>query len=245
MGGFPAGFGRVALAEAVVLHRRAYRETSLLVEAFSADHGRVRLLAKGAQRGRAPLARWLQPFIPLRLSWSGRGELPVVTGAEPGEEAIPLTGQDLFCGFYLNELLLKLLPVHDPHPGVFRLYLAALRQLGAGKGRERTLRDFEVALLDEIGYGLALDREAVSGDAIDPAKRYVYVIDQGPVATDQAGEDTVSGATLIALRQRRFAEAGELAEAKRLLRRVIHAHLNGRTLKSRDLFKPVERKELP
>jgi DNA repair protein RecO (recombination protein O) len=230
--------GRAVLEEAVILHRRAYRETSLLLDICSANFGRLRVLAKGARRGRTPQSHWLRPFVPLRLSWAGRGELPVLTEAEPAGKAIGLAGTALFCGFYMNELLLHLLPSHDPHPEVFRLYLSALRRLGAEPCQEKVLRLFEAALLEAIGYGLTLEREA-QGQAIDPAKLYAYVLDQGPIEADvqSTTEEAVHGSTLLGLRRGRLDEPGQLREAKRLLRRVIQQHLNGRSLKSRDLFK--------
>jgi DNA repair protein RecO (recombination protein O) len=235
--GGPEDRSRVLLEDAVILHRRAYRETSLLLDAFSADSGRLRLLAKGAKRGCTAQSHLLQPFVRLRLSWFGRGELPVVTAAEPGDDVIHLDGAGLFCGFYMNELLLHLLPPHDPHPEVFRLYLDALRRLGAGECRENILRCFEVGLLEELGYGLSLERDAAGGQAIDPSKTYAYVIDRGPVEADEAGTDSVHGSTLLGLRRKSLDSPDELQEAKRLMRRVIHHYLNGRPLKSRDLFK--------
>jgi DNA repair protein RecO (recombination protein O) len=229
--------GRVLLTQAVVLHRRAYRETSLLLDVCSADHGRLRLLAKGVKRGKSPLAHLLQPFVMLRLSWAGRGELPVLTAAEPAGPGLSLDGTALFCGFYINELLLNLLPSHDPHPEVFRLYLETLRQLGSEASQEKVLRYFEAALLEEVGYGLSLDREA-QGREIDPAKLYAYVVDEGPVAAEAAAAaDAIHGATLLGLKRRNLENPEALQEAKRLMRRVVHHYLNGRTLKSRELFR--------
>jgi DNA repair protein RecO (recombination protein O) len=238
------GAGRVLLDEAVILHRRPYRETSLLLDVFSKAHGRLRLLAKGAKRGRSPQSGFLQPFRRLRLSWSGRGELPVLTGSEPIGDPIPLDGTALFCGFYLNELVLHLLASHDPHPEVFRLYLDTLDQLRPEAGRERVLRLFEVSLLEEIGYGLSLDREAEGRD-IDPAKTYTYVLDEGPVAVAGPVPEAVRGATLLGLGRRRLDSPEQLREAKHLLRRVIQHHLNGRSLKSRELFKTLAKSPAP
>lgn len=232
----PVNGGRVVLEEAVILHRRAYRETSLLLDICSVNFGRLSLLAKGAKRGRMPRSQWLQPFVPLRLSWAGRGELPVVTEAEPEGKPISLTGTALFCGLYMNELLLRLLPSHDPHPQVFQIYLHAVRQLETESCHEKVLRLFEASLLDEIGYGLSLERE-VQGREIDPRKLYTYVLDQGPIEMNGQGAEAIHGSTLLALRCKDLKGPGQLQEAKRLLRRVIHQHLDGRQLKSRDLFK--------
>ncbi|MGZ8216049.1 DNA repair protein RecO [Methylomagnum sp.] len=233
-----AGEGeRVLLAHAAVLHRRAYQETSLLVDVFAADHGRLRLIAKGARRGRNAQAQLLQPFMPLRLSWAGRGELPTLTAVESAGNALALDGAALFCGFYMNELLLHLLPPHDPSPPVFQLYFDALRQLRGEPSQEKVLRFFELSLLEEIGYGLSLDREA-RGWEIDPAKNYSYIPDQGPVESDGPGVDSVRGSTLLGLQRKHLDTPDEWREAKQLMRRVIRYYLNGRALKSRDLFKP-------
>lgn len=228
---------RVLLADAAVLHRRAYQESSLLVDIFAADHGRLRLIAKGARRGRNAQAQLLQPFIPLRLSWAGRGELPTLTAVESAGHALALNGVALYCGFYVNELLLHLLPPRDPSPPVFQLYFDTLRELQGETRPEKALRFFELSLLEEIGYGLSLDREARGGE-IDPAKHYSYIPEQGPVAMDQPGTAAVRGSTLLGLRRKHLDTPEEWREAKRLMRRIIQHHLNGRALKSRALFKP-------
>lgn len=238
--------GRAVLEDAVILHRRPYRETSLLLDAFSSGQGRLRLLAKGAKRGPAARAHVLRCFVPLRLSWSGRGELPVLTGAELGGDPVPLEGTALYCGLYLNELLLRLLPDRDPCPEVFLLYLDTLDRLATAASPEAALRRFESGLLSHIGYGLALEREAVTGRPIDPAQSYDYLIDQGgPVPAQPPGPDSVQGSTLLALSREQLDTPQALREAKRLLRRVIGHHLNGRALKSRDLFKQPGTPRIP
>lgn len=147
---------RASLQNAFLLHRRSYRETSLLLDVLTPDFGLCRLIAKGALRSRGSRFALLQPFVPLSLSWAGRSELPVLCGAESRDRAFSLERKALFCGLYMNELLLRLLPAHDPHSGIFSLYEESLRRLDAGEPLDGTLRFFELALLDEIGYGLAL-----------------------------------------------------------------------------------------
>ncbi len=233
------GNHRATLLEAVILHHRDYRETSLLLEAFSAEQGRLSLLAKGAKRGRNAGSHTLQAFVPLRLSWTGRGELPVLTAAETNGDAISLNGTALYCGFYMNELLLRLLPPHDPYPEIFQLYLDSLRRLAVTGQYEQVLRGFEVGLLEHIGYGLSLEQEAGSGHPIDPDQTYEYLIDQGPVATHHPGANSIHGSTLLGLRRDNLDNPGARLEAKRLMRRVIDHYLDGRALKSRDLFKQL------
>jgi DNA repair protein RecO (recombination protein O) len=219
-----------------LLHRRNYRETSLLLDVFSRDHGILRLLAKGAMRGRVGKSSILQAFAPLNLSWTARGELPILTAAEATDKAFSLRGSALFCGFYLNELLLHLLPEYDPHPGIFAIYTEALHRLQTGIALDANLRFFELALLDELGYGLLLDYDADSGAAIQPECHYWYQIEYGPVLADPS-EQTVRGATLLGLRNADLSGRLENTEAKRLMRRIISHYLGGKPLKSRELFK--------
>src|SRR5215472_17488080 len=150
---------RVQLARAYVLHQRPFRDTSLIVEAFARDYGRLTLFAHGA---RGPRSRFtaLQPFRPLLLSWSGRGEAPALAAAESAEAPPALAATQLLSGFYLNELLLKLLTRGDPHPELFDLYEATLAELRSAATAEAALRLFEARLLGFIGYGLNLAAEA-------------------------------------------------------------------------------------
>src|SRR3954451_7188332 len=135
---------------AYVLHAYAYRETSLIVEAFAQTYGRIALVARGARRPRSELHGLLQGFQPLLLSWSGRNELKTLLKAEWRGGLPRIGGAALLCGFYLNELLLKLLPREDPHPGLYAIYEAALAGLAAGEEQASLLRRFELELLAEL-----------------------------------------------------------------------------------------------
>ncbi len=232
--------GRVALQPAFVLHRKPYRETSLLLEAFAVDGGRIGLVARGARRGKGGSQALLQPFVPLLLSWSGHGDLLTMTGVEARGALRPLTGTALISAFYLNELLLRLLQRHDPHPELFAAYEATLQRLAAdGSTQEWTLRLFEKALLQELGYGLLLDHDAASGAPVQPDRRYCYHLQQGPLDEPDlpcAGVP-VSGATLIALDREDGYDAAILGEAKQLMRGALAQHLGSRPLRSRELFR--------
>ena len=236
---------------AYVLHTYAYRETSLIIEAYTATWGRVALVARGARRPRSELRGLLQGFQPLLLSWSGAGEMKTLQKAEWRGGLPLLGGPALLCGFYLNELLLKLLPREDPHPQLYAVYETALQDLAAGSPQAPVLRRFELELLSELGYALPLDREAGTGAPIDPAARYHYVFDRGPqrlesgaaarvAAEPTRGAPVVSGATLIALAGRRFDTAGVAAEAKRLMREVLDHHLEQRGVESRRLLQDLQ-----
>lgn len=230
------GSGRVVLEEAFLLHRRSYRETSLLLEVLTRNHGRVALLGKGTRRNKRATAALLFPFVPLQMSWAGRGDLPVLTSVEC-DTAMPLTQpRALTCGLYLNELILRLLAPHDPHPGVFDLYAQTVGRLTAGGEHETALRQFEVLLLAELGYALPLECDSDSGDGLVPERYYRYVPEHGPVEV-AARADAVRGSALIALRTGVFSDVSDLRDAKRLMRSVITHHLGERPLKSRELFK--------
>ena len=220
-----------------VLHTYPYSETSLIVETFTREHGRVPLLAKGARRAKSGLRSAMLQFQRIAISWAGRGELKSLVRAEWMGGIPALRGTALFCGFYLNELLLKLLARDDPHERLFDDYERALALLGGGAPEAPVLRVFEKALLREIGYAVNLDHEA-GGRPLQPASRYVYLPEQGLVARDVHGEDDIvlSGAQALAIGRDDFADVATSGLAKQLMRRLIEYHLNGRQLSTRRIF---------
>jgi len=221
-----------------VLHSYPYRETSLIVEVFSRDHGRVGLVAKGARRPMSQLRGVLMAFQPLLIDWSGGGEMKTLVRAEWQGGQPLLGGQALLCAYYLNELLMRLLPREDPHPTLYRAYGDALRALAAGEGQEVILRRFELALLQELGYGLQLDADA-DGVPVRPEVRYAYIIERGAVPLDEYGIDdpsVVAGRVLLDMARGDFREPETLAGAKALMRRLIQHYLGGQVLQSRRVF---------
>jgi DNA repair protein RecO (recombination protein O) len=238
------GAQRVADQYGFVLHSYPYSETSLLVESFTREHGRVPLVAKGAKRPRSAWRGVLMPFQPLALAWSGSGEVKTLSAADwlPG---LPLLeGGALACGFYLNELLLKLLAREDPHPGLFDAYRQALEGLAAGAERAAALRRFELRLLSELGYGLTLTHEAGSTKALSPSARYHYAFERGPTPYSAGGEvaryPEVSGQTLLAMADEAFDDATVRAEAKVLIRALINRMLDRHVLHSRQLLRDLQ-----
>ena len=224
---------------AFVLHTYPYRETSLIVEAFTAQAGRVAMVARGAKRPKSELRGVLQAFQPLTLAWAGAGELKTLVRAE-WRGGLPLPGgAALLCGFYLNELLLKLLPREDPHPALWNDYastLEALTERARPPEQAATLRRFEVRFLAELGYALPLTHDVDTGAPIDAAERYHYAFERGPLrlaAEPRAAWPVVRGATLIALSTERYPDAEVAAEAKRLMRRVLDHYLEERRIFSR------------
>ena len=227
---------RVAEQPAFILHRYEYEEASLLLEVFARDYGRVGLVAKGARRAKAGYRALLNPFQPLLLDWSGSGELFTLTRAHAEAAAFPLAGRALFCAFYVNELMLRLLQRQDPHEGVYGVYAQALSHLAHGDEMETGLRFFEKRLLQAVGYGLVLERDARTGTPIDPEADYVYLPEQGPVRSGAAAGTRVRGATLLALARESLDDDATRKEAKALLRQVLARYIGAKPLNSGRLF---------
>jgi DNA repair protein RecO (recombination protein O) len=236
---------RVLLQPAFVLHRRPYRDTSLLLEVFGQDHGRLGLVARGAAAPRSRLKGLLQPFTPLLLSWSGAGDLATLTGAEEAGHPVPLPPNRVLAGLYANELLVRLLPRLDPHPGLFAAYESLLAELAAVPGEEPPLRRFEKRLLEDLGYGLTLDREAGGGAPIVAEEQYRYVLDRGPIMASRIEIGVpITGRGLLALRDGILSDPTVLKEVKRLTRAALAEQLRGRVLKTRELYR-VRREPWP
>ncbi len=216
---------------AFILHSRAYRESSALVD-FLTPQGRLRAVLRGARGKAGTLAR---PFVPVEVEFRGRGELKNVGRLEAAGIPRWLNGEALFSGLYLNELILRLLPAEDPHPILFEHYAATLEALAAGRALEPLLRAFEWRLLDELGYGFALG-EDLNGQPVVAGQLYRLLPDAGlePVHLFQPG--LFQGAELLAMAEADWTAPGALAAAKRLMRQALAPHLGGRPLVSRELF---------
>lgn len=227
-----------ALCPAFVLHRRAYRESSLLVELLTRDAGRIGVVARGARRRRGSTP--LEPFVGLLVQWVGRGELGQLRSVERIEPAPRLAGTALYSGFYLNELLMRLLRRHDPHPEIHAGYAATLTALATTSGPriEALLRLFESRLLEACGYGMELRVEVENGTPLEPDACYRYDPERGPIPTADGNDDLqVHGRALLALASGRLGEPRDLRELKPLMRSVLAPHLGPRPLVSRALFR--------
>jgi DNA repair protein RecO (recombination protein O) len=227
------------LQPAYALHSRRYRESSLIVDFLTRDHGRIALLAKGAIGSKHARQNLLQPFSPLLIAWRGRGELPTLTTLEPASHVQQVVGTTLFCGLYVNELVLKLTERNESHSDLFPVYAACMQDLleadNQTAGLETALRKFEVRLLDELGLGMSLTEDQ-QGIPVQPGEHYHYDFLAGPTVC-LADDTSVAGETLIALARGDFQSAEQRREARRLMRRVLAHHLGGRSLKSRELFR--------
>ena len=217
---------------AYVLHSRAYRENSALVD-FLTPQGRLRAVLRSARGKAGTLAR---PFVPLEAEFRGRGELKNVGRMEAAGVASWLVGDALFSGLYLNELLIRLLPAEDPHPSVFDHYAATLQALAAGRPLEPLLRSFEWRLLDDLGYGFALDTD-VNGDAVEAGGLYRLLTDAGLERVWLVQPGLFNGNDLLAMAEADWSAPSALLAAKRLMRQALAVHLGGRPLVSRELFR--------
>lgn len=233
-----------SLAPGYVLHRRPYGETSLLAELFTRESGRLGVIAKGAQgRGGRGRGGGLQPFQPLLVSWRGRGELPVLADWEAASPPLPLQGDALLGGFYLNELLLRLCRRHDPHPELFLAYARALGDLGEARPLVPVLRSFEKALLDSLGLGPMLTEDR-NGAPIHPGQWYRCAPQGGPqpIVGPGRGPWEVPGTALLALAEEPLVIPPELLTAVNGLFRVLIAdQLGGAPLRTRALWQALRR----
>lgn len=235
---------RIQQQPAYVLHPRAYRETSLILEVLTRDHGRVAMVARGAK---GPKSRWrnvLQPFRPLLIGWIARGDLGTLTSADQVAAPPTLQGEALYCGIYVNELLMRLLHRGDPQPEVFERYRQVLAELASDKPPQPILRVFEKHLLEAIGYGLMLDHEYKTNSPIEDDAWYDYRPDRGPVRVNSdpaANKRLVSGTSLLAFKTEQISDE-MLPELRSLMRRVIGYHLGDKPLASQALFGSLKRK---
>lgn len=222
---------------AYVLHRRPYRNTSALAELFTQGSGRIGVVVRGA---RAPKSRWrglLEPFVPLRVAWRGRGELYTLTQAEEANRPASLPPMRLASALYVNELVMRLTERNEPLPGLFASYCRVLHALTQVEDAEPPLRLFEHDLLDDLGLSLPLEHDSTGAPIVADAS-YRYDPEAGPVRTSGVTEgELVSGYSLLAFAARDLAEPRTRREAKRVTRLAIERQLNGRPLHSRSLYR--------
>ena len=256
---------KILLQPAYVLHQRAYRDSSMLLELFSPEYGRIGVIAKGAKSAKSRLRGVLQPFQPLLVSWIKRGELGTLTAAEAQGPALAIAPDLIASGFYLNEILLRLLERDEGQLELFGHYDEALRSMSeiVSQNKPRSvsleilLRQFEIRLLAALGYGLVLDQEVGSDSPLQVEQEYIYQLEYGPVKVDTAFTNVtntsenaeeeyrygtrISGGTLLALQAGDFSDEQVRLESKRLLRTVLGAYLGSKPLHSRNLAQPFNR----
>jgi DNA repair protein RecO (recombination protein O) len=237
----------VELTPAFILHHRPYRETSLILDVFTRSHGRVSLVARGVRQRKKSQTHLYRLYQPLLLSWRGYGELQTMVQAEAEQGAYALQGNASLCGLYLNELLIRLLALHEAEPDLFDDYRDALSQLQQQSLPDQlVLRLFEKKLLQALGYGLQLTHNSQTGAEIVASQKYVYHPDSG--ARDWQIHDTypaIHGHSLLALHHETDFDDSQLLEIKQLMRTVINYYLGGKPLKSRQLFADLKRYASP
>ena len=227
----------VDFSPAFILHQRVFRESSLLLDIVSRDYGRISLVAKGVRKQKRSQAGLLQIYQPLLLSWQGRRDLQTLTAVESNGPAYLLRGESALCGLYINELMMKLLPLGEPEVNLYIDYQKVLFGLQEALQNEITLRLFEKQLLGHLGYGLVLDQDVETGESIDKGKDYYYVADAG-LYRWQSGQERnrISGRSLQHLVTEQGFDEKSLNEIKQLMRMVIHFYLGDKPLRSRELF---------
>jgi DNA repair protein RecO (recombination protein O) len=231
---------QATLESAFVLHTRPYRDTSLLVDFFTEQQGRITAVARGVRRSKSRLSGLLQPFTRLLITWYGRSELVTLQNAELAGAPTYLLGKYVISGLYLNELLMRLLGRFDPHPQLFTSYAQSLADLNNDGKHEIALRTFELQLLKELGYGLQLDCLAETSQALEPSHYYYFHAGKGlqwyEGNTLSNNKQAFLGEHLLAIQRNDFVMPEVLQTAKRLLRQALASLLPERAIKSRELF---------
>jgi len=228
---------RVSHQPGFVLHSYPYKETSLIVDVFSRDYGRIALMAKGAKRPHSQLRGALQTFQPLSVTWSGKSEIRTLTAAEWVGGMLPLEKSALLCGFYLNELLVKLLARDDPHPTLFHHYIATLNELAHNEPAPIVLRKFERALLKETGVANDFTRCSLTGKTVEIEQSYVVDPERGPRPARPADAwPRVSGKTLLDMEREDYSDNSTQSQSKFLMRFLLGYHLGGVQLNTRQIL---------
>lgn len=235
-----AAVNRHAHQPVFVLHTYPFKETSLVVELFSRDFGRVAAVAKGARRPRSAMRGMLQAFQPLLATWSGKSELRTLHGLDWSSGLLLLSGEALMCGFYLNELLLRLLPREDPHETLFDFYADTLRCLATGAPPAPILRRLELRLLQELGYAVPL-AFCPDGMPVEAAADYLYVPELGAVAPDGVASGVqLRGKTLLDMAGDDYADPLTLQQSKLLMRTLLAHYLGDKPLHTRQLLMDLQ-----
>lgn len=220
-----------------MLHTRAYRNSSLVVELFTRRYGRIGVMARSARGPRSRYQGRLQLFSPLLVSWTGRSNLKNLGNIELCGLSYQLEGSVLLCGFYLNELLMRLIKHEDPYPKIYDYYQSALNTLEKGGWIEPQLRYFEKNLLGELGYGIPLTHDVTSGCEVSAAGFYRYLPERGFVQCEPSQEPSVfPGSVLLGLHEETLMDEADLRLVKRLMRFVLSRYLGDKPVFSREIL---------
>lgn len=221
---------------AFVLHTRTYSETSLLVDLFVENAGKITVLAKGARRKKSSLKGILQPFTPIIVQYSGMGEIKTLRQVEGIALTLPLFSVSLYSAFYLNELLHRVLVPEVGVPTLFEHYLKSLQQLAQQVPAENVLRSFELALLESLGYHIDFFHCSATGDEIIESMYYQYQSEKGFISSLLENSTSFTGKEVLALGYRHFSDEDTLKAAKRFTRMALKPYVGSKPFKSRELF---------
>jgi len=227
----------IGLVQAFVLHQRDYRETSRILHLLTAEAGRLDVVARGVRGSKSRSSGLLQPFQPIWISWSGRGDLKSLTRAEPAGMPLRLKGRQLYSGLYINELLVRLLQAGDVHESLFQLYLRAIEALSSARtdeNLESVLRQFELQLLDELGYAIPFPEAGLTGPFYYSIEGHFEVISAG---LNYPPERCFDRPALDAIALSKLDSQAFRRDAKRLIRLALHPFLGDKPLKSREFFR--------
>lgn len=227
--------GEPVTATLYVLHSRAYRDTSAIITGLSEEFGKVTFVAKGIRSKKNAKIALLQPFVSLSAQIYGRNELKNLSKVEALGIGLSLFDIRLYSAMYLNELLMRLLPVEMPCPEIYQLYHQTLLKLANGIEIEPALREFEIALLQDLGYGMEFHCDCITGDEIQPGVFYRFDLEQGFSATGDKQPNAIAGRVLLNIGQRQW-DAETLKVAKKIVRFAMAPLLGNKPLKSRELF---------
>lgn len=230
---------RIELQPAYVLHSRPYRDTSLLIDFFTPEYGRVSAVARGVRQRKTRTRSLLNPFTRLLISLQGKTELKLLTAVEADNQFFSLHGAQLYSGFYINELLMRVLPEMDAHAYLFQAYQHSLQTLQDAQELEPVLRLFELELLTDLGYGLDFAHDSESGAKIQPQWNYVFEAHCGfarAIEPYDAGTLVFPGVEILAMAQRDFSGDRTRLLAKQLCRQMLKPLLGNKPLNSRNFF---------
>ena len=223
-----------------VLHTYPFKETSLIIEIFSKVHGRISIVAKGARRPRSLVRGMLQSFQSLQATWSGQGEMKTLHSIDWCDALLQIEGDALICGFYINELLMRLLPKEDSYENLFDFYHQTMELLSKKDHLSVTLRRFELRLLQELGYELPLVNDE-NGEPVVPNKTYNYEVGYGPTETKDSPQGlALLGKTLIDMASDDYGDPKTEIQSKQLMRYLISHYIGDKPLNSKQLFLHLE-----
>ena len=229
---------------AYLMHQRPFSESSQIINLFSRHFGRVDLIAKGSKRPKSKFKSFLQPFMPILVSWSGRSQLKTLRNIDINiKQKTTLPNKQLMSAFYLNELILSLLTTADPYPELFDCYALTIDKLSDVDSSEAVLRTFEINLLSQIGYAINFQTEAMSSNDIEAEQVYRFVVEEGFIRsnTKTPHYSLIKGSIIKAIKRGDYSTSQILKAAKKITRESIKYHLSGKELNTKKVFRSIHK----